>query len=94
MCHNILLPSKGSNEWLNIPLTYHAHFLLYDSNLKKLNFITRRNHFMLDLINDMEKCYAVFGLPAATMNGDSHQFLLNIKILLHQFLSFLQCCKT
>ena len=32
---------------------------------------------MLVLINDMEKSifYALFGLAAATMNGDSYQFL-------------------
>ena len=43
---------------------------------------------MLDLINDMEKCYAVFGLPAATMNGDSHQFFLNVKTCCINFFLF------
>ena len=43
MCHNILLPSKGSNEWRKIPLIY------YYGKMSLWKMVTMENDMSIDL---------------------------------------------
>ena len=77
MCHNILLPSKGSNEWRNIPFLTNKTGWQLLSYLYILGFSSLYNDLMVKYDPAPEEALRL--VFQSSLNNDSATFLPAIR---------------